>query len=86
MASVVIPWRARRSGRAGSTSPERVPMTRPSSGVIPMEVSTETPPSTALTEQPPPRWQVTRRSRATSAPRCSAALRVMYWWLGPWKP
>ena len=40
---------------AGSRSPERVPITSPSSGVKPMEVSTLRPRSTAATEAPLPR-------------------------------
>ncbi len=40
-----------------SMSPERVPMGRPARGVKPMEVSTLLPPSTAVTEEPLPRWQ-----------------------------
>ena len=43
---------------AGSRSPLRLPITRPSSGVKPIEVSTERPPRIAATEQPLPRWQV----------------------------
>ena len=39
--------------------PERVPIMRPSSGVNPIVVSTLRPPSTAVIEQPFPRWQVT---------------------------
>ena len=37
-------------------------MTRPSSGVNPMVVSTERPESTAASDAPAPRWQVTTRS------------------------
>ena len=44
--------------------PARVPIIRPSSGVRPMHVATERPPSTAVTEQPLPRWATTRRSSA----------------------
>ena len=43
----------------------------PSSGVKPIVVSTERPSSTAVTEQPPPRWQTTSRghgARARAAP------------------
>ena len=43
---------------AGSIAPQRVPIIRPSSGVKPIEVSTATPWSMALMEQPLPRWQV----------------------------
>ena len=43
---------------AGSMAPQRVPIMRPSSGVRPMDVSTATPWSMALMEQPLPRWHV----------------------------
>jgi hypothetical protein len=46
----------------GSTSPDRVPITSPSSGVKPIEVSTERPPSIAVIEHPLPRWQVMMRT------------------------
>ena len=39
----------------GSISPERVPITSPSSGVSPIDVSTHLPFNTALTEAPFPR-------------------------------
>eukprot|EP00955_Chlamydomonas_euryale_P097257 365064-Chlamydomonas_euryale.AAC.1 len=42
------------STTAGSTSPHRVPITSPSSGVIPIDVSTHAPPHTAATLQPLP--------------------------------
>ena len=53
--------------RPGSTLPLRVAMTRPSSGVKPMVVSTLRPPCTAASEAPAPRWQVTSRSRGRVA-------------------
>ncbi len=43
---------------AGSRSPERVPITRPSSGVMPIDVSTEDPALIAAAEQPFPRCSV----------------------------
>jgi hypothetical protein len=49
---------AMKSTMAGSMSPERVPITRPSSGVMPIEVSTELPARMAATEQPLPRCSV----------------------------
>ena len=57
----------------GSTLRERVAITRPSSGVKPIVVSTERPPCTARSDAPAPRWQVTIRSspaagRATRPP------------------
>ena len=45
----------------GSISPERVPITKPSSGVNPMAVSTDLPLSIAATEQPLPNWSVMMR-------------------------
>src|SRR5579872_6543703 len=42
---------------AGSRSPDRVPMTSPSSGVIPIEVSMETPALMAAAEQPFPQMK-----------------------------
>ena len=59
----------------GSTLPERVAITSPSRGVNPMVVSTETPPFTAASEAPAPRWQVTVRSSWRSRPVSSAARR-----------
>ena len=47
--------------------PERVAITSPSSGVKPIVVSTDRPPSTAASEAPAPRWQVTTRSAASPA-------------------
>ena len=46
------------SSAAGSMSPERVPIIRPSSGVRPMVVSTDCPSRIAAMEAPLPRWQV----------------------------
>ena len=48
----------------GSTDPERVAIGTPSSGLKPIVVSTERPSRTAVTEQPPPRWQATSREAA----------------------
>ncbi len=56
----------------GSASPERVPITKPSSGVKPRLVSTERPRSTAVIEQPLPRWQVMSRYAAGAPPWISA--------------
>ena len=73
--------RARAAGRAsapGSTEPERVAIGTPSSGVKPIVVSTERPSRTAVTEQPPPRWQTTSRgTRTCSDAHCTDR---------PWKP
>ena len=43
---------------AGSRSPVRVPIITPPSGVNPIEVSTDLPPSTAVIETPFPTWAV----------------------------
>ena len=60
--------RARWNSTAGSMSPERVPITRPSSGVSPIDVSTERPPSIAVTDAPLPRWKtICLSSRERSA-------------------
>ena len=58
---------------AGSTEPQRVPMGRPSSGVKPIVVSTEMPPSTAVIEEPLPRWQVMILQSLGSLPSILAA-------------
>ena len=54
----LYPRRSRKSMMAGSMSPLRVPIIRPSRGVKPMEVSMDLPCSMAVTEAPLPRWQV----------------------------
>ena len=54
----------------GSTLPERVAITSPSSGVKPIVVSTDAPSRIAHSEAPAPRWQLTMRSvRATNQRR-----------------
>ena len=63
--SLWITW----SRIAGSRSPLRVPMTSPSSGVKPMEVSMERPPRIAATEQPLPRLQVMSFSPGSAGSR-----------------
>jgi len=56
------------STRPGSTLPDRVAITRPSSGVKPIVVSTEQPSAIAHSEAPAPRWQLTiRRASPTVA-------------------
>ena len=60
-----------RAAGPGSTEPERVAITRPSSGVKPIVVSTERPPATAASEAPAPRWAVTRRSSRERALRAA---------------
>ena len=43
---------------AGAISPVRVPIITPPSGVNPIDVSTDLPPSTAVIETPFPTWAV----------------------------
>jgi hypothetical protein len=52
---------------------QRVPITNPSNGVRPMEVSTEWPPRTAVIELPLPRWQVMQLKSRSSRSRMAAA-------------
>ncbi len=56
-------WRARNSGKDGSTLPDRVPMTSPSSGVNPIDVSIGDPSRLAVAEHPLPSCSVIRRGR-----------------------
>ena len=70
------PSRSRKMSAPGSTDPERVFMGTPSSGLNPMVVSTERPFATAVTEQPPPRWQTT--SRVPVRPSSSAARSALH--------
>ena len=51
-------WFIRNGMMAGSMSPQRVPIIRPSSGVRPMLVSMHLPSLTAEMEPPLPMWQV----------------------------
>ena len=59
---------------AGSMSPLLVPMTRPSSGVRPMDVSTHTPFLTAHADAPFPIWSMITFVSLFSFPRRTAAL------------
>ena len=77
---------AMNSIQVGSISPERVPITRPSNGVRPIEVSTHFPPSTAEMEEPLPMWHTTIFKSSGFLPRISAALKETYLWDVPWKP
>ncbi len=56
------------SRRPRSTLPDRVAITRPSSGVNPMVVSTLRPSTTAARDAPAPRWHVTMRSPRSGRP------------------
>ena len=66
--------------------PDRVAITRPSSGVKPIVVSTDRPPAMAASDAPAPRWQVTMRSSSTGRPTMAAARRDAYACDRPWKP
>ena len=57
---------------AGSRSPERVPITRPSSGVSPIDVSTDSPPRTAVADAPLPRCSTITLVSETSRPSAAA--------------
>ena len=72
---------------AGSMSPQRVPMSSPSSGVKPIDVSTERPRSMAATEQPLPRWQVTSLDllERPAEQACAARMATKRCEV-PWKP
>ncbi len=57
----------------GSTAPVLVPIRTPSSGVNPIDVSTDLPPSTAVIDEPFPRWQETIFKSLISLPIASAS-------------
>ena len=83
---VISSRRASTSITDGSMSPERVPMTRPSSGVRPIEVSTDSPPSIAVIDAPLPRCSTICFSSRRGRPTKSAAASLTNLWLVPWKP
>ena len=58
---------------AGSISPQRVPITRPSRGVKPIDVSTETPFFTAFALDPFPMWKQMRFVANGALPRRTEA-------------
>jgi hypothetical protein len=73
------PWRSSQRTSPGSTVPDLVAMTSPSSGVKPMVVSTHLPLLTAASDDPAPRWQVTTRCRsAFKSARIAPARRAAY--------
>ncbi len=78
------PSRIAQKSTPGSIEPERVPIITPSSGVMPIEVSAERPASTAVTEQPLPRWATT--SRGPGRFRSAAARAAAHATEIPWKP
>ena len=80
------PYCCTQTTRPGSMLPARVAMTSPSSGVIPIVVSTDRPSRTAHSDAPAPRWHVTIRNSASGRPRRSAAVRDAYACDRPWKP
>ena len=64
---------ARKVTIAGSISPLRVPIIKPSNGVKPIEVSILFPFSTAVTEAPLPKWQTMIFKSSRFFPRISPA-------------
>jgi hypothetical protein len=78
ISSIPSPSRWTCRSAPGSTDPARVGIGTPSSGVKPIVVSTDRPSRTAVTEQPPPRWQTTSRGTRT-LPAAHSTER-------PWKP
>ena len=62
----------RRLGRGARGAEPRVPITRPSSGVNPIDVSTDCPARMAAAEQPAPRWRATSVARSGGVPVISA--------------
>ena len=71
---------------AGSMSPERVPITSPSSGVRPIEVSTQAPFNTAEIDAPFPKCATMILEFLRSMLRNSAHLFDTKLWLVPWNP
>src|SRR5665647_2383676 len=61
-------------------------MTRPCSGVNPIEVSTATPPRIAEMDAPLPRWQTIWSTSSYGRSSSSATRSDTYLWLVPWKP
>ena len=71
---------------AGSRSPERVPITSPSRGVNPIEVSMGAPSLTAATEHPLPRWSAMIAPRPEGVPVRPWYRAITYRYDVPWKP
>ncbi len=67
--SVIPVCSSSHSSSPGSTLPDRVAITSPSSGVKPIVVSTQRPSRTAASDAPAPRWQVTTRPGARASRR-----------------
>ena len=70
----------------GSIFPERVPITRPSSGVMPIVVSIEWPSFTAAMLEPFPKCTVIIFKSSIGLFITLATLPETYLWLVPWKP
>ena len=81
-----MPWRIAHSNAPGSTSPDRVAITTPATGVKPIVVSIDLPPATAANEAPAPMCAVTRRVDDNGTPSSSLARVLAHAWLNPWKP
>ena len=63
----------------GSMSPERVPITRPSIGVNPIDVSTGRPPTIADADAPLPKCSTIWLSEPSGTSRNAAACSLTYW-------
>ena len=74
------------STTAGSRSPDRVPITRPSNGDRPIDVSTLRPQSIAAIDAPLPRGAVISRTSESGRPRTSAARWATTACEAPWNP
>ena len=72
--------------KAGSILPERVPIVTPASGVKPIDVSIDLPPSIAAIDAPLPMWHEIIRKSSIGLSNISAALCDTNLWLVPWKP
>lgn len=67
-------------------SPDRVPITNPSIGVNPIEVSTGRPPRIADADAPLPRCSTIWLNEVSGTSRNRAACSLTYWCDVPWKP
>ena len=72
--------------RAGVDAPDRVAMTKPSSGVSPIVVSMLRPPRMAAIDAPEPRWHETMRRPEPEPPATAGARRLTCAWERPWNP
>ena len=76
----------RRTSIPGATEPERVPIIRPSSVVMPIDVQRERPSATAVTEQPLPRCATTSASVSDATSSSSPTRVTDHATDNPWNP